>query len=49
VEALLLARRYGCRIAEIPVRWANSSASHIRPVRDSIAMLIEILKMRKVV
>jgi dolichyl-phosphate beta-glucosyltransferase len=46
VEALLLARGFGCRVKEIPVRWANSSASRVRPVRDSVLMLVEVLKMR---
>jgi len=46
VEALLLAQRFGCRVKEIPVRWANSSASRVRPVRDSVRMMVEILRMR---
>ena len=46
VEALLLARTLRYRVEEVPVRWANSSASRVRPVRDSLRMIREILKMR---
>jgi dolichyl-phosphate beta-glucosyltransferase len=46
VEALILARHFGCRIDEIPVRWENSCSSRVRPVRDSIRMLGELLRMR---
>lgn len=47
VEVLLRARRAGLRIAEVPVRWKDSPASRVRPVRDSIRMLSEILKLRR--
>ena len=46
VEVLMRARRLGLRVAEVPVRWINSSDSRVRPVRDSIRMLLEILRMR---
>lgn len=46
VEALILARRFGFRVDEIPVRWANSSASRLRPIQDSLSMLLEILRMK---
>lgn len=46
VEVLLRAREAGLRVAEVPVRWANSSSSRVRPVYDSCRMLMEILRMR---
>ena len=46
VEILIRAREAGLRIAEVPVRWQNDSASRVRPIRDSIRMLAEILRMR---
>lgn len=47
VEVLLRARRAGLRIAEVPVRWKDSPASRVRPMRDSIRMLSEILNLRR--
>jgi dolichyl-phosphate beta-glucosyltransferase len=47
VEALMLARRFGCKIAEVPIRWLDSPSSHIRPIRDSAAMLVECLRARR--
>jgi dolichyl-phosphate beta-glucosyltransferase len=46
VEVLMRARRYGFRIAEVPVRWVNDAASKVHPVRDSVRMLVEILRLR---
>lgn len=46
VEILIRAREAGLRVAEVPVRWQNDSASRVRPVRDSLRMLAEILRMR---
>jgi dolichyl-phosphate beta-glucosyltransferase len=46
VEVLLRCRRLGFRIAEVPVRWANSSGSRVRPLRDSVRMLLDVLRMR---
>jgi dolichyl-phosphate beta-glucosyltransferase len=49
VEVLLLARRLGCTIADLPVEWRNSPDSHVRLVRDSFAMLRDMLRVRRVV
>jgi dolichyl-phosphate beta-glucosyltransferase len=46
VEVLIRARRLGYRIAEVGVRWINSSDSRVRAGRDSCKMLLEILRMR---
>jgi dolichyl-phosphate beta-glucosyltransferase len=46
VECLLLARRMGFRIAEVPVRWKEVEGSHIRPLRDGARMLADLLRIR---
>jgi len=46
VEILLQARKLGLRIEEVPVRWTEGTGSHVRPVRDSLKMAREVLRMR---
>jgi dolichyl-phosphate beta-glucosyltransferase len=46
VEILMLARRLGYRVAEVPVVWRNSPSSRVRLVRSSWRMLRELLKIR---
>ena len=46
VEILALARKSGYRIAEVPIRWTNSTASKVRPVLDSLQMLADLIKIR---
>lgn len=45
VEILMLARRRGIRIAEVPVIWRNSTLSKVNFVRDSVQMLGDIVRM----
>ena len=45
-EILFLARRYGLRVAEVPVSWAHDHRSKISPVRDGTRMLGELLRIR---
>lgn len=47
VEALYLARRAGYRIDEVPVEWYNDDRSKVNPITDSISMLLEIMKIKK--
>ncbi len=47
VEILYIARREGFRIVEVPVRWINSPASRVSPVRDSLNMFLDVLKIRR--
>ena len=49
VEVLLLAERLGCKIADMPVEWRNSADSRVRFVRDSIAMFLDMLRVRRLV
>lgn len=46
VEVLLLARRMGYRVAEVPVRWESRDGGHVRPLRDPAAMLADVLRIR---
>jgi dolichyl-phosphate beta-glucosyltransferase len=46
VEVLWIARKLGYRIAEIPVTWIDHPVSKVHPVRDSIRMLVDLLRIR---
>ena len=46
VEILALAAHKGYRIAEVPIRWINSPESKVNPVKDSLRMLVDILRIR---
>lgn len=46
VEILALAKTNGFRVAEVPIKWKNSSASKVRPVLDSLQMLADLVKIR---
>ncbi len=45
-EILFLARREGLRIAEIPVRWAHDAGTKVHVYRDSVLMLLDLLRVR---
>lgn len=45
-EVLFLARKYGYRTAEIPVRWAHSEGSKVRVLRDGVKMLLDLARVR---
>ncbi|HEX5177616.1 MAG TPA: dolichyl-phosphate beta-glucosyltransferase [Chthoniobacteraceae bacterium] len=49
VEVVLLAQRLGVAIADLPVEWTNSPASHVHIVRDSIRMVRDTLRARSYV
>ena len=44
-EVLLLARQMGFRIKEVGVLWCNDPDSRVRPVRDSLGMLIALARI----
>ena len=46
VEILFLARKRKLRIREVPIDWYYRSQSKVRPIRDSLAMTRDILKIR---
>jgi dolichyl-phosphate beta-glucosyltransferase len=49
VEVLLRARRAGLQIVEVPVRWTHAQGSRVKPLRDGMRMLAEIIRMRRYV
>lgn len=46
VEVLLIARRLGYRVAEVPVNWQHKPGSRINLVTDSGRMLLDLLRLR---
>ncbi len=46
VEILWLARRLGYRIAEVPIVWRDDPRTHVRLVRDSGGMLLDLVRVR---
>jgi len=47
VEILHAAQRWGYRLVEVPIHWYYGEGSRIHPIRDSIAMLLEVLRIRR--
>lgn len=46
VEHLHIARLLGLCVREVPVRWINSPASHVRFLPDSARMLLDVIRVR---
>lgn len=47
VELLYIARQHGYRIREVPIIWYYMPSSRIQPVRDTMAMLRDVLRIRR--
>lgn len=45
-ELLFLAKKFGLKVAEVPVSWAHSSGSRMSYFRDGTRMVWEMLKVR---
>jgi len=45
VEVLVLARRLGYTMVEVPVRWTAVKGSSVRPIRDSLQMLVDLTRI----
>ena len=45
-ELLYLARRFGFRIAEVPVTWAHREGTRLHPLRDGLRMFGDMLEVR---
>lgn len=48
VEMIVLASKFGLRIAEVPVLWFNSPDSRVHMIRDSTRMLKDVIRVRRV-
>lgn len=46
IEVLHLARKKGYQISEVPVACIHRPGSTVRPLRDSIVILVDLLKIR---
>lgn len=46
VEVLVRALDAGCAVEEIPVRWFNAGASKVEPLRASVTMLRDLVRLR---
>lgn len=46
VEILALAKKKGYGIKEVPIRWINSPDSRVDPVKDSVRMLADLVRIR---
>ena len=47
VEILYLARTAGLTIHQVPVEWYNDERSRVNPVSDSIKMLLELFRIKR--
>lgn len=46
VEVLFIASQWGCQIVEVPIPWYFNADSHVRVVRDSVRMGLDLLRIR---
>ena len=46
VEMLFIARRRGYKLIEVPITWYYRPQTKINPIRDSINMVIEVMRVR---
>lgn len=46
VELLYLAKKKKMRIAEVPINWTYAKTDRVDPIRDSVRMLIDIMRIR---
>jgi len=46
VEALLIGKKLGFKIKDIPVQWVNSPESRVHPIKHSLLMIKELLQIK---
>lgn len=46
VEVLILAKRLGFTVRDLPVEWLNSPESKVNIIRDSLGMLRDAVRVR---
>lgn len=46
-EVLYIARLRGLRVVEVPINWYYMAESRVNPIRDTINMLREVLRIRR--
>ncbi len=48
VEALYIARKFGFHIKEVPIFWQHNETDRVSPIKDSLRMLRDIVRVRLV-
>lgn len=48
VELLYIAQKRGYRIAEVPVSWRHIRSNRVNPIRDSVRMFVDVVRIRLV-
>jgi dolichyl-phosphate beta-glucosyltransferase len=46
VELLLIASRLGYAVQEMPIRWSHRPSSRVDPVRDTLRMVVDLLRIK---
>ncbi|MBV9183718.1 MAG: glycosyltransferase family 2 protein [Acidobacteria bacterium] len=46
-ELLYLARKAGLKVEEVPVEWSHAAGTRLRPLRDGLRMVREVLEIRQ--
>ncbi len=46
VELLFLAKKHGYKIKEVPIIWHHVATSRVSPIKDSLRMLRDVIKIR---
>ncbi|MBW2991398.1 glycosyltransferase family 2 protein [Candidatus Woesearchaeota archaeon] len=46
IELLFIAKKMGCRIKEAPVKWVDKAGSKLNPLKDSISMFLDLIRLR---
>jgi dolichyl-phosphate beta-glucosyltransferase len=46
VELLYLAQKRGYRIAEVPIHWQHIPTTRVNPIKDSIRMFLDLVRIR---
>lgn len=46
VELLFMAKKHGFTIAEVPVHWKYVKTERVDPIKDSVRMLIDLMRIR---
>jgi len=46
VELLFLANKFGYKVKEVPIVWSHAESDRVSPIKDSLRMFRDILRIR---
>ncbi len=46
VEVLFIAKKMGYKLAEVPIHWSHVETDRVSPIKDSLLMAIDVVKIR---